>query len=177
MIAFVWTVCYCFKSKREVACTENTHNVKKFECGEICEMPINCGIHQCQDLCHPGQCKPCELAVDLVKTCHCGKTELEKIYERDGIDPRKNCGDPIPTCHLTCGKRLECGPPSNRHVCQALCHEGPCPTCPQTTLVKCRCGFMNKEVRIYSLKIFRTRLIWCFISDSMWRVEDSSRWC
>lgn len=45
-----------------------------------------------------------------------------------------------------CGKLLKCGLPGFRHTCKQLCHEGDCPPCPLTTLVKCRCGHMDKEL-------------------------------
>ncbi len=104
-------------------------------------------------------------------TCPCGQTDLEKLYERDGAQKRENCVDPVPTCGKTCGRQLECGPNEAKvsfvvaivvpksasflmlrylafqHTCAALCHREPdCPTCPLTTQVRCRCGFMDKEV-------------------------------
>jgi hypothetical protein len=37
------------------------------------------------------------------------------------------------------------------HLCQIDCHSGPCPVCPQTTMVKCRCGNMDREISCQDL--------------------------
>lgn len=34
----------------------------------------------------------------------------------------------------------------NPHECKAECHEGLCPLCELTTLVRCRCGHMDQEL-------------------------------
>lgn len=34
----------------------------------------------------------------------------------------------------------------NPHICKTNCHEGDCPECELTTKVKCRCGYMDKEI-------------------------------
>lgn len=45
-----------------------------------------------------------------------------------------------------CNKTFTCGQPSDPHRCQSKCHNGICPTCPLTTVVKCRCGYMDREI-------------------------------
>lgn len=50
-----------------------------------------------------------------------------------------------------CGKTLKCGQPSHPHLCKEKCHDGPCPSCPLTTLVRCRCGHMDKEIECTAL--------------------------
>ena len=142
----MFSACHCGKNVRTVACTIETYNVSVFECGQICSKDLDCGNHKCQDLCHPGPCQPCQLKPDLILSCPCGKTSLEKIYERDGVEPRKSCLDEIPSCGLVCGKKFTCGPVGKNHTCEATCHSGKCPTCPLTTDVRCRCGFMDKEI-------------------------------
>lgn len=32
------------------------------------------------------------------------------------------------------------------HTCKSLCHEGACPPCELSTVVKCRCGNMDTEI-------------------------------
>lgn len=36
--------------------------------------------------------------------------------------------------------------PGAPHKCQSQCHEGDCPECKLTTMVRCRCGNMDKEI-------------------------------
>jgi len=143
--------CYCGKAVQEVLCTPDTAGVKDYSCESVCERTLDCENHQCDVVCHSGPCRSCVLTTELVTTCPCGQTRLEKLYERDGVQPRTSCLDPVPTCGLTCGIKLRCGAPSTPHTCSALCHAGPCPTCPNTTEVKCRCGHMDREINCSEL--------------------------
>jgi transcriptional repressor NF-X1 len=52
----------------------------------------------------------------------------------------------VPVCGKICGRSLPCGPTENRHSCKIMCHSGPCPPCPLTTLLRCRCGRNEKDV-------------------------------
>lgn len=139
-------VCHCGKSVREVVCSVESAGVTQYNCEQMCEKSRDCEQHQCSELCHPGPCSPCLLTPSRVTTCPCGQTPLEKLYERDGVAPRKSCLDPVPTCGMTCSSQLPCGPPASPHTCSARCHTGPCPTCAESTLVRCRCGSMDKEI-------------------------------
>jgi len=49
---------------------------------------------------------------------------------------------------LTCCTDLV---PGNPHLCQMDCHSGSCSPCPQTTMVKCRCGNMDREIACQDL--------------------------
>lgn len=33
-----------------------------------------------------------------------------------------------------------------RHTCEMLCHEGDCGACPKQTVIKCRCGSLEKTI-------------------------------
>jgi transcriptional repressor NF-X1 len=143
--------CYCGKSFQDVLCTEETAGVTNYSCNQVCDKLKDCGRHSCTDLCHSGECSKCNLTIDCVTTCPCGKTPLEKLYEGDGIEERKSCLDPVPTCSMTCNSKLSCGPQSNTHKCVVLCHIGQCPVCPGTTLVRCRCGHMDRELHCSQL--------------------------
>ncbi|XP_064102062.1 protein shuttle craft-like [Macrobrachium nipponense] len=138
--------CYCGKEDREVPCTAESFEILKYECGKECSRILECGNHKCSSNCHAGDCQRCEKAIDVVLRCPCDKVPLEKIYERDGVIPRKSCSDPVPTCGQICSRKLKCGVPGSYHECQAMCHEGPCPPCPLSTPVKCRCGSLDQEV-------------------------------
>lgn len=148
--------CHCGKAVREVVCTAETAGVTTYSCESVCERTIDCENHQCDAICHDSFsesffCRPCSLTPARVTTCPCGQTSLEKLYERDGVEPRRSCLDPVPTCGLTCSLKLQCGPPAAPHTCSALCHNGPCPTCSNTTEVRCRCGHMNQELNCSDL--------------------------
>lgn len=97
-----------------------------------------------------GPCTPCPLTPALVDRCPCGQTHLSHLLET----PRASCLDPVPTCGKTCNRLLGCGKPGpGAHRCPEPCHAGPCPGCPLTTPVRCRCGFMeDKELACAKLR-------------------------
>ncbi|CAG5051969.1 unnamed protein product [Parnassius apollo] len=136
----VTQVCYCPAAKsRSVPCTAETGTCDTWSCGAECARVLSCGAHVCRRACHPPPCSPCPLRPENVKSCPCGNTKIEK-------DQRKSCADPIPLCGNICAKPLPCGPEGDKHFCKQLCHEGPCPTCPDKTLLPCRCGHSSREV-------------------------------
>ncbi|XP_060518977.1 protein shuttle craft [Cylas formicarius] len=135
--------CYCGKTGRKVSCTAEVSGQTNFSCENACEKDLPCGNHKCQNQCHPGDCGSCDKDVTKIKTCFCGKMPL--------TEKRMTCLDPIPFCNKVCGKTLPCGQPSSPHVCKELCHEGKCPPCLLTTVVRCRCGHMDKEVACQKL--------------------------
>ena len=53
-----------------------------FSCGSRCANTLSCSEHDCALDCHSGDCPPCALSVDAVKTCPCGKIDLEVLYEK-----------------------------------------------------------------------------------------------
>nr|CAD7400623.1 unnamed protein product [Timema poppensis] len=132
--------CHCGKESRKIACDLTSVGVTNFSCGGICEKNLTCGNHQCTLVCHTGPCGECELSPDKITHCPCGKTELTADQARN------SCLDTIPNCPLICGKKLACGQPNNPHHCKEKCHNGKCPSCPLSTLVKCRCGNMDREI-------------------------------
>lgn len=140
---FVDQKCYCDKQRRQVLCTWESNASREFSCGEECGRPLDCGTHQCATVCHFGECSSCPLLPAAVVHCPCGKRPLDSI---EGAAPRQSCVDPIPTCGSICGKLLVCGPKDSPHQCDAPCHEGPCPPCPLSSSVRCRCGATSREV-------------------------------
>ncbi|KAJ8972173.1 hypothetical protein NQ314_000301 [Rhamnusium bicolor] len=130
--------CYCGKVGRKVSCSAEFSGSTQYACEDICGKTLTCGNHKCQRICHEGLCDTCIRDVNIIHTCPCGKTPLEI--------PRTSCLDPIPCCDKICGRSLKCGQPSLPHKCRELCHEGICPPCPLTTVVRCRCGHMDKEL-------------------------------
>ena len=138
--------CYCGQSKREVICGPDTFPDTQFSCELICNKTLDCGNHTCKDPCHPGPCSPCPLNPEKVTHCPCGKISLVTLIEQGDATNRTSCTDPIATCKSICDKLLSCGPPSSPHSCKSRCHTGPCPTCPLTTKVRCRCGGMDQVI-------------------------------
>uniref|UniRef100_A0A2A4K355 Protein shuttle craft n=1 Tax=Heliothis virescens TaxID=7102 RepID=A0A2A4K355_HELVI len=133
-------VCYCPAAKsRSVPCTAETGGVSSWECGDACGRVLACGAHVCRAKCHAPPCPACQLLPKYVQTCPCGNTQLAK-------DSRKSCTDPIPLCGNICAKPLNCGPAGDKHFCKLNCHEGPCPECPDKTVLQCLCGHSSREV-------------------------------
>ncbi|CAF0705787.1 unnamed protein product [Brachionus calyciflorus] len=120
--------CKCKKKRKETSCSEII-----WECGQKCLKPFACGYHQCEIVCHPGECGECPKS--LVRTCPCGKTSSKKPCKID-----------IPTCGDTCDKKLNC----NIHLCANRCHYGPCEQCRQVVTKKCRCGVKEKSLPCHS---------------------------
>ncbi|KAJ8727951.1 hypothetical protein PYW08_016336 [Mythimna loreyi] len=133
-------VCHCPAAKsRSVACTVETGTCGSWSCGDTCGRVLACGAHVCRAHCHAPPCQPCQLLPQYVHSCPCGNTRLAK-------DSRKTCTDPIPLCGNICAKPLQCGPAGDKHFCKLNCHEGPCPECPDKTVLQCRCGHSSREV-------------------------------
>ena len=74
--------------------------------GGKCKRKLNCGVHTCQDVCHPDDCKPCSKT--SVQSCSCGKAK----------EPRP-CSSPEFKCGEKCGKLLSC----SHHSCDLICHK------------------------------------------------------
>lgn len=141
--------CHCGNTVNSFPC--NKVPPPPYSCKATCPHTLECGNHPCTELCHQGPCPPCVLTVDRVTQCPCAKTNVDLLYTRDSLTPRDSCLDPVPLCGQTCGKFLPCGPPSSPHTCPIPCHTGPCPPCPLTTSVRCRCGNMDQELACVQL--------------------------
>uniref|UniRef100_A0A8C6UGD8 Nuclear transcription factor, X-box binding 1 n=1 Tax=Neogobius melanostomus TaxID=47308 RepID=A0A8C6UGD8_9GOBI len=140
--------CYCGVSSRKVLCgtdKDGFDGTGHFSCQKVCTKMLVCKAHQCQQVCHRRPCQPCSLSPSLVKSCPCGQTPLSKLLEL-GESERTRCTDPIPSCGKTCSKPLVCGSSDLIHLCEKLCHEGPCGPCSLTSSIQCRCGANVKEV-------------------------------
>ncbi|KAL5336045.1 hypothetical protein BJX70DRAFT_373696 [Aspergillus crustosus] len=141
--------CYCGKVETEMLCSSKDEEQDSemlqedgqveewtglFSCGDLCNRPFDCGVHFCQEGCHPqdAQAAHCPRSPDVVSHCPCGKTLLSRISR---YTSRTSCEDPIANCLEACGKTLPCG-----HACEKICHTGPCGSCLQTVSIDCRCG-------------------------------------
>lgn len=131
--------CYCGKVSKTIPCSElgeekESHGwTGEFDCNQICDRLMDCGMHRCEKACHPQDydVPHCPRSPDSVTSCPCGKTSLSELSQQ----PRSLCTDAIPNCKKPCGRRLACG-----HHCQQICHAGNCPPCVQMVVIRCRCG-------------------------------------
>lgn len=136
--------CYCGDEEKVVPCgwepsakkhcaSESESWIGRFACDRVCRKTYECGIHQCQETCHPHPLSPvpCPSSPSVIKTCPCGATPLEALPNF----PRPDCLAPIPTCGGECPKSRPCG-----HPCPLKCHSGDCPPCHEQVYRPCRCG-------------------------------------
>ncbi|CAG8542480.1 2165_t:CDS:2 [Paraglomus occultum] len=126
------TTCPCGKrtihsllKRQRVSCQEDIPL-----CGSSCNKQLPCG-HLCQDFCHSGDCKPCEVLTKV--KCRCGSMEFERIC-KDVSSANESL-----ECERICHTLRECG----RHECGKRC-------CPSINKVKVgRRGFnrrANEEI-------------------------------
>lgn len=110
--------CFCGSNEDVRRC-----GLKEFSCNKQCSRLLDCGVHECVEICHGGDCPRCrEIGV---YRCQCGK----KMEERE-------CFDRVYQCENPCEKKLQCG----KHVCERGCHYGECGQCPLQGKRTCPCG-------------------------------------
>ncbi|XP_078656238.1 transcriptional repressor NF-X1-like isoform X1 [Branchiostoma floridae x Branchiostoma belcheri] len=125
--------CDCGKTKQSVRCGQGT----TIKCGAPCGKKLNCRVHTCEVVCHPGDCQPC--AVLVTQGCYCGRVEREVTCGSQEWTGQNVDGEVCSfSCEDTCGRALPCG----HHSCERQCHSAPCPACPKLpSQVKfCCCG-------------------------------------
>ncbi|KAI8073956.1 hypothetical protein BC940DRAFT_249973 [Gongronella butleri] len=129
--------CYCGQSHRSATCgdglpfSSSNGHLGYYACEKQCTRLYDCGIHQCDQGCHPCQASSsCPYSPENIKTCPCGAAKMEDLAA-----PRTSCQDPIATCGGICYKTLPCG-----HTCQQPCHRGACRPCELNVKVGCQCG-------------------------------------
>lgn len=137
--------CYCEKNPaKPIRC-----NMKGWSCDKICNKLLSCCTHKCELQCHPGSCFPCEKT--LLQFCRCQKSECRRPCESlewicGMVSIFIKCFSSIlyHKCILLqpCDKKYSCG----FHLCEKICHEGPCGNCPYTGIQKCPCGCFQMEV-------------------------------
>jgi transcriptional repressor NF-X1 len=78
-------------------------------CTRPCHKLLDCG-HQCERLCHQGDCSACFQRVTI--SCRCGRTTSNTICHQGTVEP--------PQCMRICRVSLNCG----RHECGERCCAG-----------------------------------------------------
>ncbi|KAI0305265.1 hypothetical protein B0F90DRAFT_1809057 [Multifurca ochricompacta] len=109
-------------------------------CGNSCSRARVCG-HPCLLPCHPGPCPPCMITIQ--NPCHCGKDVVALVCSRTNSTTTGGVSLPSSrSCGHECGKSLSC----RNHICKSTCHDGECPPCPVSDLVRCWCGKERKKL-------------------------------
>lgn len=131
--------CHCGSIATEKRCAQDV----SFSCGRLCPKKMDCGNHDCGQVCHDGPCSICLRTLSRQASCPCGQTPLWKIYyEHPDLPSRTQCTDPVPTCGSVCSIPLSCG----MHMCPRQCHDSPCAPCLELVPLSCRCGTSSKKV-------------------------------
>lgn len=121
--------CGCGKQSKTFQCSLK----ENFECDEICGKLLSCGMHNCDGVCHQGDCKPC--ATEIEMKCHCGKeSKTELCSQENALVTRYSCGK-------ICDQTLSC----ENHQCKQICHPEVCASCSllPNRISSCPCGKMK----------------------------------
>ncbi|KAF9205577.1 FKBP12-associated protein [Haplosporangium sp. Z 27] len=98
-------------------------------CPLVCGKKLQCGVHNCDMLCHKGHCNPCMNTSFEELSCACGRTVLY---------PPIPCGTSIPRCKYSCTRPRDCGHTSfSSHPCHP--DSEPCPPCIMLVAKQCMC--------------------------------------
>ncbi|XP_075985237.1 NF-X1-type zinc finger protein NFXL1 [Anticarsia gemmatalis] len=118
-------ICYCEKERKKVRCS-----AARWSCGKACKRTLQCKTHQCENICHEGDCPPCTYT--STQPCQCGAERA-----------KRPCNDPFWNCEKVCNKPFSCG----YHKCDKVCHSGECGSCPNSGLTSCPCGANQRFVQ------------------------------
>ncbi|ESN99996.1 hypothetical protein HELRODRAFT_83646, partial [Helobdella robusta] len=153
--------CHCGQLNKQVLCGSSEYFISSYSCGQQCNKLLDCGNHKCLSICHDGPCDTCKLVPTLVTHCPCGKTQLGDIKcesgDLQGKSLRTSCLDRVPCCWKKCNKELECGELGSFHKCKNTCHTGPCPDCPESMSVVCRCQASSKLLTCKEFVLLKRR--------------------
>ncbi|KAG0477038.1 hypothetical protein HPP92_013879 [Vanilla planifolia] len=98
-------------------------------------------LHPCPQLCHSGNCPPCEVL--LKRSCHCGAmVHVFKCIYYNGLSGEEQ--QRVRSCRGPCHRKL----PNCPHLCSDICHPGECPSivqCLKKVTVRCACNNLKKE--------------------------------
>lgn len=111
--------CRCGRNSSSITCYQRSDQLP--ECSRVCKVLLNCGRHECAERCCPGTAAASERTKRKLKSLSAEDFESEHL------------------CFRTCGKQLSCKNP--QHVCQEVCHRGPCITCREAIFeeIYCHC--------------------------------------
>ncbi|XP_035208182.1 transcriptional repressor NF-X1-like [Stegodyphus dumicola] len=134
----VHKTCACGKTPITSPC----NRVVEETCKNVCDKVLNCGLHRCENICHPGKCPSCTVTVS--QKCFCGKSSRSVVCTLESA----KCVDF--SCGEVCEKSLNCG----NHICDSICHPGICNPCSFSIEVikTCCCGKSTIESLVASGK-------------------------
>lgn len=143
--------CFCGANTIPMRCSQTTAKQARIStlhqrgtsCGDVCGKKLDCGVHSCQNVCHPGNCQPCSVSVEA--RCYCGK-HFKTMRCGDGIQ-RDSFDDTSASifpgrfaCEDRCERTFDCGVHSCSNTCHARDAARPvCPSSPQLVQT-CPCG-------------------------------------
>lgn len=134
-----FSTCFCGKSQYRLKCGVVDNGMS---CNMECKKVLNCGKHTCNEICHSGECKECN--IKYPQKCYCGKLIEERLCGTELVDTSVY-GDDDPrtfSCKEMCGRTLSCG----NHRCERECHSGPCDPCSLDPLILKTCGCGRTEL-------------------------------
>jgi transcriptional repressor NF-X1 len=137
--------CFCGSTTYRLRCGEEAESMS---CGEICDKPLACNRHRCQQICHTGECDSCQ--VQEQQQCYCGAVTGVRACGSAGERDCSSGSERSFSCNTPCGKALTCG----NHFCTRPCHAGACAPChDDVQLVRtCPCG----SATLQELQVTRT---------------------
>lgn len=118
--------CRCGRTTSSTMCHQG--HEEKPHCMRICRANLNCGRHACDERCCTGERKALERSNAKRR-----QRPLDSVSRHvdDGVEAEH-------ICTRQCGRLLKCG----NHVCEELCHKGPCGSCREAIFeeISCHCG-------------------------------------
>ncbi|XP_071943384.1 transcriptional repressor NF-X1-like [Antedon mediterranea] len=131
--ATVTVHCLCMKAQQKARC-----GLKEvYRCAEECGKMRNCGIHKCLEICHAGDCDPCQEKVK--QDCFGQHTSREVVCGGELVSiPCDEKENGIYSCLAECARELDCV----FHKCKTPCHPGDCEPCQlgPKKLKRCPCS-------------------------------------
>lgn len=118
--------CRCGRTSSNTVCHQGKEEPP--QCMRVCRVNLNCGRHACDERCCTGERKAAERQSSKRKQrpLNSAPRPIDDGFEAEHI------------CTRQCGRLLKCG----NHVCEELCHKGPCGTCREAIFeeISCHCG-------------------------------------
>lgn len=120
-------ICRCGRTTSRTICHQGDE--ERPQCMRLCRTNLNCGRHACDERCCTGERKAIERQSQKRKQRPLGSTAPRPID--DGFEAEH-------ICTRQCGRLLKCG----NHICEELCHKGPCGSCREAVFdeIACHCG-------------------------------------
>ncbi|CAI9116311.1 OLC1v1017422C1 [Oldenlandia corymbosa var. corymbosa] len=130
--------CPCGKKVITTRCSDRK---AVLTCGQQCDKLLDCGRHHCKRTCHVGPCDYCEVMFNA--SCFCKKKTEAIVCGGMLLKGEIKVENGVFSCYYSCEKSLGCG----NHLCNDLCHPGPCGECEllPSKISSCCCGKTKLE--------------------------------